>query len=616
MKAITKKILLPLIFALLLCLFSAAAFADGTAAVAEVVSLNDVTLTLYDDGELVVSGTGPIENNYQPLRYIFTANIPIEKVVIEQGVTAIGNNSFAWMDALCSVEIADSVTSIGSRAFSQCAELTDLALPNGLTFIGDYAFMGCSSLTQITIPDGVSSVSEGTFSNCTNLSSVELPDGVSSIGNFAFRFCMSLKTIDFPSELTLLGDRAFADSGLISVTIPDTLTDINNSFCYCDDLQEIRLSPNHPVFFLDDQGVLYTRDQTSLVFAPRSLAGNYEILSGVTKIAYGTFQNCTALTGIVIPDSVVSIGPDAFLNCSGLTDVEIPEGVQSIDYRAFYWCSSLSHVSFPSSVTTMSSMFIGCDLLTTAGPTGGSYNIEYGWTDAIPDSAFNECTALTEIAFPASITSIGYFSFASSGLTRLNLPDTVTSINNYAFAWCNSLQTVKLSGGLSSISDSAFVSCPNLYSVYIPAGVTAIQNAAFAGCNTLRAVCYEGSQSDWSNIRIGDFNDPLQDAQIYYGCATPDPTRTLRLPADLSLIEAEAFANTDAQTIVIPATVGTVDARAFAGCPQLQCLCFEGSPNRIDDSIVTDCGPITVFAAEGSSAKAWASAHGFAFMVK
>ncbi len=119
----------------------------------------------------------------------------IKKVVIENGVTSIGNNAFYYYPGLTSVTIPNSVTSIGNSAFYDCSGLTSVTIPNSVKSIGSSAFSGCSGLTSITIPNSVTSIGSSAFSGCSGLTSVAIPNSVTSIGGGVFSGCYNLQSI-------------------------------------------------------------------------------------------------------------------------------------------------------------------------------------------------------------------------------------------------------------------------------------------------------------------------------------------------------------------------------------------------------------------------------------
>ena len=170
----------------------------------------NLTWKLYEDGTLTISGTGAMKNyDYNDNPSPVYNNSNVKKVVIEDGVTSIGNSAFNECISLTSITIPDSVTSIGTYAFSGCRSLTSITIPDSVTSIGAYAFQSCSNLTSITIPDSVTSIGASAFNSCSGLTSITIPDSVTSIGNFAFSYCISLTSITIPDSVTSIGSYAF-----------------------------------------------------------------------------------------------------------------------------------------------------------------------------------------------------------------------------------------------------------------------------------------------------------------------------------------------------------------------------------------------------------------------
>ncbi len=162
---------------------------------------------------------------------------------IPDGVTDVGDHSFAWSENLTGLAMGNSVVRIGQQAFYGCVGLTDLALPEGLESIGyaalsyctgltqvaipanvtllpDELLFGCTALTDVTIPDGVTEIGGTAFYGCTALARVAMGSGVAVIGYGAFEDCTALETLAIPAATTEVGYGAFRNSGLKTLYVP------------------------------------------------------------------------------------------------------------------------------------------------------------------------------------------------------------------------------------------------------------------------------------------------------------------------------------------------------------------------------------------------------------
>ena len=154
--------------------------------------------------------------------------------------------------------------------------------------------------------------------------------------------------------------------GLKSATIGSGATSIGRlAFNLCNGLEEITVSPENPAYCSEDD-VLFDKDKTTLIKYPDAKTGNYVVPNCVTRIEELAFFDCVGLTGITVPEGLISIGPSVFAHCIGLKEVVIPNSVTSIGDTAFTVCSELTTITIGSGVTTIGIMaFVSCSALTT-----------------------------------------------------------------------------------------------------------------------------------------------------------------------------------------------------------------------------------------------------------
>ena len=326
----------------------------------------DVTWNLSDDGTLTISGTGVMPNYYNgsDAPWYFQRGV-IKNVVIENGVTSIGERAFMNCSSLTSVTIPKSVTSIGYCAFDGCSGLTSITIPNSVTSIGKEAFEYCSSLTSVTIPNSVTSIRQQAFYGCSKLTSVTIPNSVTDIEKYAFSGCKGLTSITIPNSVTSIGEFAFKEcSRLISITIPKSVTSIGEAaFNACSNLISIKVEEDNPKYD--------SRNNCNAIIESRyntlhTGCKNTTIPNSVKNIGGYAFSGNISLTSITIPNSVTSIGEYAFHSCSKLISITIPSSVTNIGGYAFTQCSSLISITIPNSVTSIGEKaFYGCSYLTS-----------------------------------------------------------------------------------------------------------------------------------------------------------------------------------------------------------------------------------------------------------
>ena len=544
-----KKVLVLLALLAAVCgllTFSAAA----ESAVASGICGENLTWTLDAAGTLTVSGTGAMKDyNYKGAPW-HQSRDSIQAVVVENGVTVIGEYAFESCTSLTSITIPESVTTIGHYAFSDCSSLSSITIPKSVATIGDYAFSYCSNLTSITIPEGVTAIGGSAFYRCSSLKDVSITD--------LDAWCR----IDFAdSSATPMcngGNLLLNGQKLVSVTVPEGVTEVKAYTFYG---------------FKDLIQVTFPEGVTAIgysAFSDCSSLTSITIPEGVTAIDYRAFSGCSSLISITIPESVTTIGDAAFSGCSSLISIKLPEGVTTIGRSAFSDCSSLSSITLPESVTAIGrSAFSDCSSLT-------SITIPEGVT-AIGDSAFSGCSSLTSITIPESVTAIGDSAFSGcSSLTSITIPESVTTIGNAAFSGCSILSSITIPESVTTIGGGAFFGCTGLSSITLPESVTVIGDHAFFLCSSLKDV-YITDLAAWCSIAFGNEEaNPLYKAENLY--LNGELVETLEIPEGVTMIRQGLFRNAACiRRVALPKSLKGVLANAFYGCRKIQEVFYAGS---------------------------------------
>ena len=291
------------------------------------------------------SSAGGILYNKNKTELLSYPTVP-ENFTIPVGVTTIGNGAFHQCTALTSVTIPGSVTNIGQMAFSYCENLTSVNLNTGLEHINDNAFSNCSKLTGISLPNGLISIIGSAFAY-TDLRTIAIPESVNNLVGNPFVGCKNLTAItiegtasiytavggalynenemgydndgnpvthhalisypaaignvtSLPLTLTKIGMAAFFTTTITDITLPATVTIIDNhAFDGCENLVSINLPTG-----------LKTIGFSAFNYC-RTLTGNITLPTGLETIGSTAFAN-TAINTFTIPATVSSVGGGAF----------------------------------------------------------------------------------------------------------------------------------------------------------------------------------------------------------------------------------------------------------------------------------------------------------------
>ena len=567
----------------------------------------NLTWVLDSNGKLTISGTGAMTN------YSSSVNPPwndyltsITSVVIEEGVTTIGDYAFRTAKALTSVSIPDTVETIGLYSFQQCSALESITVPANVKKINGYAFSN-TGLKNVTLNNGLETLGVGAFENC-KMESISIPESVTSIGSYAFYNCTSLKSINIPKNITALSEYMLSN---------------------CTALENISVSPANSSFSSAD-GIVFDKYKQTVIKCPEGKSGSYSVPSGVKAIADSAFISCTKLTEIILPDTVSSIGTEAFYGCTSIKEMKIPSGVSAISYGSLRSCSALEKVIIPSSVTIIESyafhnsnnlclvLYAGTESewgqITIATPNGlladaiKAYN--YNPNNANAVVASGTCGAYLNWTLDSTgkltISGEGIMSnYKLEDLPWYKLRNLITSVEMNAgttiginaFNGCVNLKSVKLCSGIGSVGQSAFYGCTSLESITLPSSITAISGNAFQNCTALKEIAIPSGVKH-INAFMFDGCTALEkvtipesvtsmDTGVFRNCTSLE---SISLPSGLTQIGSYSFQGCTAlKEIEIPSGVTYIDPHLFDGCTSLKSISIPEGVTTIDKAAFADC---------------------------
>lgn len=392
-------------------------------------------------------------------------------------VVGIGDSAFKNMTTLTGVTLPDSVTSVGNSAFQACSGLTNVTLGGGLLSIGNNAFQYDFKLADVSIPDGVTSIGSMAFFNCSGMTNISIGSGVTNIGAMAFIACYGLEAINVNPANSAYGSLA---------------------------------------------GVLFDKNQTTLLQYPGGKPGNYTLPNSATNIGDSAFASCSQLTSVATGDFVVNIGTSAFAGSDSLTNILLGANVTGIGGGAFDSDFHLTAITVASNNPAYGS------------EAGVLFNKSRTTLLQYPGGKLGDYTP------PASVVSIGDNAFAGCiNLTNVSIGDNVTNIGGGVFYECVNLTNVTIGAGLASIGYDGFDQCYGLLAINvapenqafssvagllydkdqtrlircpggiagsctIPGSVTSIENYAFLNDYQVDAVYFEGNAPSSGSLAFDD----------------------------------------------------------------------------------------------------------------
>ena len=424
-------------------------------------------------------------------------------------------------------------------------------------------------------------------SNYSDLITATIPAGirdgrrlyysVTSIGDSAFLYCSSLTFVTIPNSVTSIGDYAFSwCSSLTSITIPNSVTSIGDgAFADCRSLNTIYLEATTPPTL--DGSYVFRNTPSLTCYIPSGTLTAYEASDWAQYV--GEFvEVCTDYMiitytstdgNIVIPSQSHVFGANIVSNeyKDGQGVITFDALLKSIGDYAFRECSSLSSITIPNSVTSIGNYaFNGCASLTS--PVYNAHCFAY-----LPTSFEGTYTV------PDGIKQIaGGAFYKCSSLTSVTIPNSVTSIGESAFEHCSSLSSVTIGNSVTSIGDYAFRECSSLTSVTIPNSVTSIGDYAFRDCSSLTSIAIPNSVTS-----IGDY--------AFRGCSSLDTLTCLAMTPPA--LGEDVFFGYDYPTLYVPCEA-LPDYQAHEEWGQFTTIECIASEEAETEEVVIESGTTTV----------------------
>ena len=582
----------------------------------------------------------------------------LASVVIPTGVTSIGegafgaNNQFSlnltynatncsgvnesWLYncTLTNLTIGDNVQVIPDNFIPNQSNLVGtLTIPASVTYIGGSAFANCTGFTgALTLPASLTSIGGSAFANCTGFTgTLTIPATVTSIGDSAFENCAGFTgTLTIPEAVTSIGRYAFAGTSFTTLNFNAVNCGSLYSYGWYNDVWAYRSC----LVGLDLLTTLNigSNVQTIPDYAFKDFSGctgGLVIPNSVTSIGNYAFSGCTGFTNLTMGSSVTTIGSRAFENCSGFTgNLSIPEGVETIGERAFVNCSGFSGtLTIPTTITSIGNCafnYCGFNTLNYNAINCEDFDDNYIYSDDGEYLGYvwplNCGPNLTTLNIGNQVQRIPRGAFANSEYTNnplrnsfsgtLTIPSSVTSIGGQAFDNCVGFTgSLVIPNSVTTIDYYAFSGCTGFTgSLVIPNSVTYISELAFGNCTGFDGTVTIGENVEnvygnaFTNTNFNTMNYNATNAQVgeitewgeewsitFVGLSS---LATLNFGENVQSISKKAFMNCSSLTgtLTFPNSLTTIDDQAFYNCYGLEGIVMGNSVETIGSEAFRNCG--------------------------
>ena len=534
----------------------------------------------------------------------------LEKIVFNNQITLFDSFSFA-STKIETIDFPSTLKIISTGAFNNCTLLTSVDFSNlKIKTINNYAFSNCISLKETILPSKIPSFGEfvfsntgfkkinldtesaasgiGMYANCKKLHSVDLTNiVVDLVPAQIFENCTHLTNIQWPDFQLALGERSFAGTGIVKLNIPSIISYMNPStFMNCPNLEKLSLLnimfdeiPNYA--FSNCTNLTLIEFPSSIIRIRNNCFSGCKIKelkipNCIAKAGDGVFENCYKLETVDFSDSILDvISNNAFRNCINLKQIIWPPisftlGNSSLANTGF------ESISLPEILTECGEkLFESCFDLETADLSHIKFN-------KIPEKFFYKCKKLQTIVWPKSLNHIqfefGDFALAETSYSEFTINKNIIGCGVGMFKDCYNLSKLIFSNSPCEVIPPYFcTNCINLEEIKIPidSPIREISDFAFLNCTKLKFFSFESSIH-----RIGSFS--------FYGSGL----ESITFSQNIAEIEAEAFANCK-ELVSIDldlAPVALISERCFYNCTKLETIIFSRYYSAILPKAFENCG--------------------------
>ncbi len=435
-------------------------------------------------GVVTIRGKGAMYDGSLTYSSPFSSRDNIKTVVIEEGVTSVGDMMF-FQTTVENVTLPSTLTRIGESAFYECQKLENPAIPAKVTTIGQSAFMGCAGITEIALPGGLTTLESAVFSDCYALESIEIPGSVTEIKTAAFSGCSALQSVSLWYSVAHIARSAFYDCSALNDVYyfgtnaqwgQMTVDAGNELFENADRHYQTnsgQCGVNVFYNFDEDSGALviygsgdmydYNTDNRKSPFFYSDDITSVTIENGVTSVGAYAFYGCDRMETLTLADSVGSVNEYGVHGCYNLLTVNIGKGLTVVDKFAFQGCSKLETVNYVGTNAEWNAVTIYeyNDPLIVEKP-----QLLSGQCGTHATFTLDTATGLLTIKGTGTIYNTGMNTTRIRELVRnIVIEEGITGIFQYTFQYMEMLENITFPNSINEIYDYALSNNNDDYTV-------------------------------------------------------------------------------------------------------------------------------------------------------